>query len=51
MVEMIVKVIEPIASEYILFKPNQILFTYLHLAADEVQTRFLLDKGIPCILL
>ena len=44
--EMIVKVKEPIASEYILFKENQILFTYLHLAADETLTRFLLDKGI-----
>ncbi len=44
--EMIVKVKEPIASEYALFKPNQTLFTYLHLAADEPQTRFLLEKGI-----
>ncbi|MCJ7765806.1 MAG: alanine dehydrogenase, partial [Thiovulaceae bacterium] len=44
--EMIVKVKEPIASEYELFKPNQTLFTFLHLAADEQQTRFLLEKGI-----
>ncbi|MCJ7764825.1 MAG: alanine dehydrogenase, partial [Thiovulaceae bacterium] len=44
--EMIVKVKEPIAKEYPLFKPNQTLFTYLHLAADEPQTRFLLEKGI-----
>ena len=44
--EMIVKVKEPIASEYTLFKENQTLFTYLHLAADEAQTRFLLEKGI-----
>lgn len=44
--DIIVKVKEPIASEYALFKENQILFTYLHLAADETQTRFLLDKGI-----
>lgn len=44
--EMIVKVKEPIASEYPLFRPNQTLFTYLHLAADEPQTRFLLEKGI-----
>jgi len=44
--EMIVKVKEPISDEYELFKPNQTLFTYLHLAADEKQTRFLLDKGI-----
>lgn len=44
--DMIVKVKEPIASEYALFKENQILFTYLHLAADEALTRFLLEKGI-----
>ncbi|WP_345975849.1 alanine dehydrogenase [Sulfurimonas sp. HSL3-7] len=44
--ELIVKVKEPIASEYPLFKPGQTLFTYLHLAADEPQTRFLLEKGI-----
>jgi alanine dehydrogenase len=44
--EMIVKVKEPIASEYGLFKQNQTLFTYLHLAADKTQTEFLLEKGI-----
>lgn len=44
--EMIVKVKEPIAQEYELFKPNQTLFTYLHLAADKPQTDFLLEKGI-----
>lgn len=44
--DVIVKVKEPIQNEYTLFKPNQILFTYLHLAADEALTRFLLDKGI-----
>lgn len=44
--DMIVKVKEPVKSEYTLFKPNQILFTYLHLAADEALTRFLLDNGI-----
>lgn len=44
--DVIVKVKEPVASEYALFKENQILFTYLHLAADEAQTRFLLEKGI-----
>lgn len=44
--EMIVKVKEPIAQEYPLFKQNQTLFTYLHLAADRVQTEFLLAKGI-----
>ncbi|MBN2816488.1 MAG: alanine dehydrogenase [Campylobacterales bacterium] len=45
-VEMIVKVKEPIECEYELFKDNQTLFTYLHLAADKPQTDFLLEKGI-----
>jgi len=44
--ELIVKVKEPIISEYELFKKNQTLFTYLHLAADRPQTEFLLEKGI-----
>jgi len=44
--EMILKVKEPIKSEYELFKENQTLFTYLHLAADKEQTEFLLQKGI-----
>ncbi|WP_345978981.1 alanine dehydrogenase [Sulfurimonas sp. HSL3-2] len=44
--DMIVKVKEPIPLEYELFKQKQMLFTYLHLAADKVQTEFLLEKGI-----
>jgi alanine dehydrogenase len=44
--EMIVKVKEPIESEYALFKEHQTLFTYLHLAADRTQTDFLLAKEI-----
>jgi len=44
--ELIVKVKEPIAQEYPLFKEGQTLFTYLHLAADEPLTRFLLEKRI-----
>ena len=44
--EMIVKVKEPIGVEYELFKKNQTLFTYLHLAADKTQTEFLLEKGV-----
>lgn len=44
--DIIVKVKEPVAEEYALFKPNQTLFTYLHLAADEILTHFLLEKGI-----
>jgi alanine dehydrogenase len=44
--EMIVKVKEPITVEYDMFKEGQILFTYLHLAADEALTHFLLEKKI-----
>ncbi len=44
--EMIVKVKEPIESEYPFLKPGQILFTYLHLAANPGLTRQLLDSGI-----
>src|ERR1700689_678965 len=32
--EMIVKVKEPLPPEYALLRPGQILFTYLHLAAN-----------------
>ena len=40
------KVKEPVASEYPLLRPGLILFTYLHLAADEPLTRALVDSGI-----
>ena len=36
--EMIVKVKEPVPAEYRLLREEQILFTYLHLAADRAQT-------------
>ena len=36
---MMVKVKEPIPSEYGYFRPGQILFTYLHLAADQPSPR------------
>lgn len=47
--EMIVKVKEPIECEYEYFREGQILFTYLHLAADEKLTRMLLDKKIASV--
>ncbi|MDR0314163.1 MAG: alanine dehydrogenase [Treponema sp.] len=40
--DMIVKVKEPLQSEYGLIRENQILYTYLHLAADRPQTEALL---------
>lgn len=44
--EMIIKVKEPLSSEYNYFKSGQILFTYLHLAADERLTRVMMEKKI-----
>lgn len=47
--EMIVKVKEPQASECEMLQPNQILFTYLHLAADPKQTAGLVKSGCIAI--
>ncbi|MDM5270861.1 alanine dehydrogenase [Sulfurovum sp. zt1-1] len=44
--EMIVKVKEPIAAEYDLLRKGQILFTYLHLAADKGLTEVLMQKEV-----
>lgn len=43
--DMIVKVKEPLESEYALIKKDQILFTYLHLAASESLTNAMLQTG------
>jgi alanine dehydrogenase len=47
--DMIVKVKEPQEEEYGLFREGQLLFTYLHLAADKAQTRALLDRKVTAI--
>ncbi|MGB0904631.1 MAG: alanine dehydrogenase, partial [Mangrovicoccus sp.] len=47
--EMIVKVKEPLAQERALLRPDHLLFTYLHLAPDEAQTRDLIASGATCI--
>lgn len=44
--EMIVKVKEPLPDEYDLLKPNLILYTYLHLAAEPKLTRVLCEKKV-----
>jgi len=44
--EMIMKVKEPLASEYGLFKDGQLLFTYLHLAPEPELTEALLKKRV-----
>ena len=45
-VDMMVKVKEPLTEEYSFFRKGLILYTYLHLAADKVQTKALLSAGI-----
>jgi alanine dehydrogenase len=47
--EMIVKVKEPVPAEYNLLRENQLLFTYLHLAADEQLTRVLIDRKVQAV--
>lgn len=47
--DMIVKVKEPIASEYELLREDQILYTYLHLAADEPLTRALIERRVRAV--
>ncbi|HEY2318356.1 MAG TPA: alanine dehydrogenase [Solirubrobacteraceae bacterium] len=46
---MIVKVKEPQPVEVERLKPHHVLFTYLHLAADEALTRGLMESGATCI--
>ena len=43
--DMIIKVKEPQATEISMLRPDQILFTYLHLAAERDQTQGLVDSG------
>jgi alanine dehydrogenase len=47
--DMIVKVKEPQPSEFERFREGQILFTYLHLAANESLTRFLADRSVAAV--
>lgn len=44
--DMIVKVKEPLPEEYPLLREGQILYTYLHLAADERLTKALMERRI-----
>ncbi len=47
--EMIVKVKEPIVAEYALLQPEQLLFTYLHLAAEEALTHALVERRVQAV--
>src|SRR5918997_3627106 len=47
--ELVLKVKEPIEPEYGRLREGLVLFTYLHLAADEALTRALIDSGITAV--
>jgi alanine dehydrogenase len=47
--ELVVKVKEPLSTEYAYLHKEQILFTYLHLAANRRLTEELIDRGVSAI--
>lgn len=47
--EMIIKVKEPIDSEYPLIKKDQLLFTYFHFASYEPLTHAMIKSGAVCL--
>ncbi len=47
--DMIMKVKEPLSDEYDLLRENQILYTYLHLAAEPKLTKVLVERRVQAI--
>jgi alanine dehydrogenase len=47
--DMVIKVKEPIQPEYALMKPNLILYTYLHLAAEPELTKQLMERKVKAV--
>ncbi len=47
--ELVVKVKEPLPAEYQFIQKGQLLFTYLHLAADRKLTEHLIDCGVTAL--
>jgi alanine dehydrogenase len=47
--DMIVKVKEPLPDEYELLRENQVLYTYLHLAAEPKLTKVLCERKVKAI--
>ncbi len=47
--ELVLKVKEPVASEYHRMREGQVLFTYLHLAADKALTQELVERKVTAI--
>jgi alanine dehydrogenase len=47
--DLVLKVKEPLPVEYALIREGLVLFTYLHLAANEGLTRALVESGAACV--
>ena len=47
--DLVIKVKEPLPAEYDFIRQGQILFTYLHLAANKTLTERLIDSGVTAI--
>jgi alanine dehydrogenase len=47
--ELLLKVKEPVTPEYARLREGLVLFTYLHIAADEPLTRALVESGITAV--
>ncbi|MFL5930908.1 MAG: alanine dehydrogenase, partial [Gaiellaceae bacterium] len=47
--ELLLKVKEPVEPEYDRLREDLVLFTYLHIAADEPLTRALVDSGVAAV--
>src|SRR5207249_5889950 len=47
--DLLLKVKEPVQPEYARLREGLVLFTYLHIAADEPLTRALVDSGITAV--
>jgi len=47
--DLLLKVKEPVASEYTRLRADLVLFTYLHIAADQPLTRALVDSGVTAV--
>jgi alanine dehydrogenase len=47
--DLLLKVKEPVASEYARLREGLTLFTYLHIAADEPLTRALVESGVTAV--
>ncbi|MEX0714646.1 MAG: alanine dehydrogenase [Pirellulales bacterium] len=47
--DLLIKVKEPLPSEWPLLRPGQVIFTYFHFAADRELTQAVLDSGVTAV--